>query len=180
MKCIYCRALFEGAGPLTEANESMCPACLNFAEQLENVACTCRRPIIVNVLLRQNFNIVDLDADVSCPVACGHCCKTGWASVLSLRYKFGNGENGEPCPHLKEPGCELARKDRPNGCVSFLCPLGMAVLAEQVSLDTARQMLQDHHGDSIAVAQELRLKWQCKSLKEKLLEKCEQELLHET
>jgi hypothetical protein len=142
MKCIVCH------------NESLpdhdlCKDCDAFKIQLEHYATSHkRRALITGTLVYYGFNVVDLEEDRECPIKCGYCCCTGWASVLSLRYKFGESENGQVCPHLKEDGCELPREKRPNACVAFLCPLAWHVTAGRMTVDEAKTLLAEHEGNA--------------------------------
>jgi hypothetical protein len=127
----------------------LCDKCVQAKRRLETMANTMRRPLIAEVLVHCNFNVVDLDSDEECPIQCGFCCETGWSSVLSLRYKFGELPD---CPHLTTEGCELPRGERPNGCVSFLCRLARYVKAGRLSVDEARTLLDENNGDTAQVA----------------------------
>ena len=140
-KCIIC--------PADVVDNDLCNTCQDFKDNLIVAATGNRRALITGTLTQYGFNIVDTEDDRECPVKCGHCCRTSWATVLSLRYKFGEEEGkGSPCPHLKDDGCELTRDKRPNGCVSFLCSLAWHVLADRLSAVSARQLLEKHNGDS--------------------------------
>lgn len=140
--CIVC-------GEPTQPEEDLCFECDNFRVLLEHYATSaCRRSLITGTLLYHRFNIVDQDEDHACPIQCGYCCQTSWSTVLSLRYKFGEAQDGVPCPHLKEDGCELPRETRPNGCVAFLCPLAWHVKAGRMSVEEALALLLKHKGDS--------------------------------
>lgn len=141
MKCITCHA--------DVVDNDLCNDCEDFRAALVLYASSSkRRALITGTLLRERFNIVDLEEDRTCLINCGFCCRTSWSTVLSLRYKFGDDENGKPCPHLKDAGCELPRDKRPNGCVSFLCPLAWHVQADRLTVDDARRLLATYGGNS--------------------------------
>ena len=147
-KCIVCH--------VDVVDNELCNDCEDFKAALVLYASSSkRRALITGTLLQQRFNIVDLDEDRECPVQCGYCCRTSWATVLSLRYKFGEPGKDQLCPHLKNNGCELPRKDRPNGCVSFLCNIAWHVQADRLTVEAARKCLAAHEGDAEKAAQAL-------------------------
>jgi hypothetical protein len=148
-KCVVCHA--------DVVDNDLCNQCEDFKAALVLYASSSkRRALITGTLLQCRFNIVDLEEDRECPINCGFCCRTSWGTVLSLRYKFGEDENGKPCPHLTPNGCELPREKRPNGCVSFLCPLAWVVQADRMSVRDARRLLASCGGDSEKAAEKLR------------------------
>lgn len=149
MKCIVCGA------DVVDDND-LCEDCDAFHTTLEHYATSSsRRALITGTLVNCNFNIVDLQEDRECPVKCGFCCRSSWATVLSLRYKFGEGKDGQVCPHLKNDSCELPREKRPQSCVAFLCPLAWHVQAGRMTADEAWRLLAKHDGNAELVAREL-------------------------
>ena len=78
--------------------------------------------------------MVDAKYSLVCPIACGVCCVEYWREVVEPEFP-----EQEVCPHLGPKGCKLPRKDRPDGCIEYMCELAeMAraggVTKEQVAL----------------------------------------------
>jgi len=148
-KCVVCD------NTVADGENDLCDDCQDFKDGLIKAACSKRRALITGNLVYYNFNIVDLDENRECLIKCGFCCRTGWATVLSLRYKFGENDDGKPCPHLKDTGCELSREKRPNGCIAFLCPIAWHVQAKRMTIGEAKLLLGRCGGDSEIAAAKL-------------------------
>ena len=56
---------------------------------------------------------------MKCPILCGQCCEY-WRDVVEAE--------GSICPHEGLRGCKLPRKDRPQGCLDYMCEIAQAVL----------------------------------------------------
>jgi hypothetical protein len=96
--------------------------------------------------------------DLTCPVACGFCCRDSWQSVTVLRERFPfealcarESLIDAACPFLKKAGCVLPREERPETCRAFICDLGYAVLSKKVTLKWARKQLSKNENNPIYV-----------------------------
>lgn len=69
---------------------------------------------------------------MKCPIQCGQCCDY-WRDVPELVTDAVMRPNARCCPHHETRGCGLARKDRPEACVDYLCGVAEAVIEKRIS-----------------------------------------------
>jgi hypothetical protein len=61
---------------------------------------------------------------IVCPISCGKCCCRPFIIGTNVLEGFGQPwqENGYCKHHMKDRGCSLPRSERPEVCLTFLCP----------------------------------------------------------
>ncbi len=93
-------------------------------------------------------------SNYKCPIACGHCCRDSWTTVIKLEQMFKltlkqRDYLKSPCPFLSPNGCRLPRKTRPKTCLKFLCDLGGRVYDGSLDMDTALKFLAKNEGNPL-------------------------------
>jgi hypothetical protein len=69
-----------------------------------------------------------------CEISCGQCCDK-WREVESLvELATSTAWTKDRCPHEGVSGCILARRDRPEECVIYLCDISLKVKRHELRL----------------------------------------------